>query len=290
MKEQNDNQNDNFDKGKIELILDGNEKKKNIGIIQKKLKILIINGEKPEENGSNYLEMKALIENGTGFEAVWEERSWMRSDKAVRDPNGNSKCFWDDAVLCYGGKDGVAVKNINGDNIKSLKAYVQRADVFVFVNSDRLDKEVYNEGIFNAEGNKKIISYGDGNGVVDEIYEGRENFTHLDKEDGCENLLGFIQGGVDLKHKNMYLKKRQGGIFSKSKVLRYARKNKKKIAGGLVGLGAFEELIGHLGFGKSLLGAIFGYNSNSKSRGVKDNKNAKNEKNKEVNNPGNQVK
>ena len=71
MKEQNDNQNDNFDKGKIELILDGNEKKKNIGIIQKKLKILIINGEKPEENGSNYLEMKALIDNGSVFEAVW---------------------------------------------------------------------------------------------------------------------------------------------------------------------------------------------------------------------------
>lgn len=65
-------------------------------------------------------------------------------------------------------------------------------------------------------------------------------------------------------------------------VLNSIRRNKVKTGVGLL----FEEFLGQSLFRKSILGAVFGYNSNSKSRNVKDvtdKKNAKNEKGKKDN-------
>lgn len=86
--------------------------------------------------------------------------------------------------------------------------------------------------------------------------------------------------------------KEQKRLFDKVK--KYAKKYPKStVAGGVAGAGIIEELVGQLGFGKSILGTIFGYNSNPKekdAKNVKDNKKDEKKSNKEVNNSGNQVK
>ena len=68
---------------------------------------------------------------------------------------------------------------------------------------------------------------------------------------------------------------------------KYAKENKKKTtAGGIAGFVTLEEFIGQLGFRKSILGAVFGYNSNSKEKNVKDvkdNKETKDDKGKKDN-------
>jgi hypothetical protein len=180
---------------------------------------------------------------------------------------------------------------------------------------------------------RKVILYGDNNKNLNlKCPNDTSKCKHLNYEEGCGNLLGFIQTsvvggdpnsdfigseieleikkikkniklegaklGAKLKEKEIEVlsdfegKNKQKRLFDKVK--QYAKKNPKKTKAGMVaGAGIIEELVGQLGFGKSILGTIFGYNSNPKekdAKNVKDNKKHEKKSDKKVNNSGNQVK
>ena len=283
------------------------------GIIRKKLKILVIDGIVAGDNGEGWSVAKALIGNGTGKEVEFNGAWGIKVDpenKHLKEEgqwDGMPLCYAENAdsasaVVCFGSDSPNIIKNITNCSLD--------ADVVVLVNSDSLQKDILESKNFrDMIQYRKVISYGNDNKGLDADYFGKEDYkskyVHLGSGEGCGDLLEFIQNHV-VPGKNEFvfqkeveiekikkIKKNDGeGILHKVK--KYAKKNKKKTAaGGITGFVTLEEFLGQLGFRKSILGAVFGYNSNSKEKNVKDvkdNKDAKNEKNKEVNNSGNQVK
>lgn len=306
------------------------EEKVNVkGIIQKKLKILVIDGILPGIGGVNWIVAKALIQNGTGKDVEFNGAWTTKVD--IQDLGSKyliEKGVWRSSPLCYAenADSASSVRCLGPNQAVDIETYSAGADVVVVVNSDSLQENVLKGKKFqDMIQYKKVISYGNSNQKLDAGYFDKEGYkskyVHLDSEEGCENLLDFIQNSVDLNDKEKFIlpkkvkiKKNDGeGILHKikkyakenkketdgegilHKMKKYAKKNKKKTAaGGIAGLVTFgEEFVGQLLFRKSILGAIFGYNSNSKEKSVKDvkdNKDAKKGKNKEVNNSGNQVK
>ena len=342
------------------------------GIIQKKLKILVINGELPGAGGQIWVEAKALVQNGTNNDVIWGKENRRFVERDVMNNLYKSKDSWNDkASLCCGGS-GSAVMQLHPDKIASLDKYAVNADVVVLVNTDNfvLNKENGLDKKFKDMLNfRKVILYGNYNKNLNSNYPGdKSNRKYLNYEDGCKNLLKFIQEKVDEEKPNFsepeikpiikltaeeakeeYEKLKKNLVFKAEvkaeeaklniaeeaklhinefegkkgkkgkkekkekkieklsdfeeekeqkrlfdKVKQYAKKNPKKTKAGMVaGAGIIEELVGQLLFGKSILGGIFGYNSNPKekdAKNVKDNKKDEKKSDKKVNNSGNQVK
>lgn len=180
------------------------------GIIQKKLKILVIDGKESGEDGENWAEAKALIENGTGHEAGFGYGRWQKSMPMY---GGNAlgpdmvwqekKSMWDGCPLCYG-KNGSVVAQLSTTKLSSkiLLQYAVDANVVVLLNSDEFDKEFLgSKDLKDMIQYKKVISYGNGNKTLDADYLGQEGYkskyVHLDSEEGCKNLLECIQQRVD---------------------------------------------------------------------------------------------
>lgn len=331
---------------------DDDENQEN-GIIQKKLKILVINGKESGENGENWTEAKALIENGTDNKACFGFGYWRKAVHGYEDAWGPNVVWkeenkrWHGSPLCYG-KNGSAVEQLAPENAHVIDKYAADANVVVLLNSDEFDKKVLEGKRLNEMFKyKRVISYGNGNKVLDDKYwKGKDSAkcVHLESKEGCKNLLECIQQRVDTNPNSDFVgskielktkeiknyekdKKVEEGLIIKKldikeldikefkgneievlsnfggekeqkrlfdKVKKYAKKYPKStVAGGVAGAGIIEELVGQLGFGKSILGTIFGYNSNPKekdAKNVKDNKKDEKKSDKKVNNSGNQVK
>ncbi len=284
------------------------------GIMQKGLKILVINGCELNENGSNCPEIKALVKNGTSFEPVWSTANnfWMNPKSANIDVDLESEGMWDGYFACCGVRAG-SIRNfvVRNDNLNQVSDFTAGADVVVVVNLDELEEGDLNSEYFRDMMKcKPVISYGNKNKKFDKFYKDNENFKYLESEEGCRNLLDYIQhkGGESTDSKNKL--KAKNKLKSKEEITkvtkyvgirRYLRKMKQyakkypnsTVAGGVAGAGVLEELFGKLLFGKSILGGIFGYNSNPKekdAKNVKDNKKDEKKSDKKVNNSGNQVK
>ena len=205
------------------------------GIIQKKLKILVINGKEPGKNGENWDEAKALIENGTDNKACFGYGGWRKSVSMNKDAftpdlawqEENEKNAWHGSTLCYG-ENGSAVEQMLPDNVYAIYKYAADANVVVLLNSDEFDKEVLEGKRLNEMFQyKRVISYGNGNKFLDDKYwKGKDSAkcVHLESKEGCKNLLECIQQRVDANPNSDFVGSK---IELKTKEIKNYEKDKK---------------------------------------------------------------
>ena len=154
-------------------------------------------------------------------------------------------------------------------DVERLKSCLLEADVVLFVSASVVcDIHEIRNALWDATKSKLLISCGNGNyNFIDGVLSEECKFSDEKLGENYINVLKFIAY------------KTNKGVLNSNSI----RRNKVKTGIGLLTL---EEFLGQSLFRKSILGAVLGYNSNSKSRNgkdVKDNKETKDDKGKKDN-------
>ena len=244
-------------KGLKILVVDGSSKKK-LGefLFNKKKK----NGNKDFKPNANGEGINILVEDNEDNKDDPEPAKEVKKESDYKGTVG----FGGIEVMRF---DSLTIWEKSKADVERLKSCLLEADVVLFVSASTLcDINGIINALWDATKSKLLISCGNGNyKFIDDLLSEDCKFSDEKLGENYINVLKFIA-----------YKTNKG-------VLNSIRRNKVKTGIGLLTL---EEFLGQSLFRKSILGAVLGYNSNSKSRNgkdVKDNKETKDDKGKKDN-------
>ena len=144
---------------------------------------------------------------------------------------------------------------MSSEDIKKLRNKLSEADVVICVDTNSMaltNKEILKALADTCKSGKLVISWGMSNGHINNLNLISKDCRFRGEEERGKNNINVL--------KFIAYKTNKG-------VLNSIRRNKVKAGVGFIGL---EEFLGQSLFGKSILGAVLGYNSNSKEKNVKD--------------------